>query len=87
MNISRDTDNYELTVHSFNRAKQRNIEAEYIKETIQDGYVQEAKKGYPNMRFLKEFIELDDPIGVVANVKTGEIITVYHNTQFEIPSD
>jgi len=85
MNIPRDTEFYELTTHGWNKAKQRNISGEYIRKTIQEGHVQEAGGGYPTMRFLNEFIELDEPIGLVANVETGEVVTVFWNTEYTIP--
>jgi len=87
MNIPRDTEFYELTTHGWNKAKQRNISGTYIKKTIKEGHVQEANGGYPTMRFLKDFERLEKPIGVVANVETGEIVTVFHNTKYELPNN
>jgi len=84
-NIPRDAGFYYPTTHTVDRAKTRDIDMELIATTIEDGYVQPAKGNKNLHRFIKEYAWLEHPIGVVANIKTGEIVTVFKNTEYELP--
>jgi len=86
MTIPRDTDHYELTTHGWNKAKQRNISGDYIKRTIRNGWVEVSARGEPCYRFIHDFGG-EKSVGVIANIQTGEILTVFWNTKFEAPRE
>lgn len=75
--ISRDPEFYFPSDHAYNRAKQRGIDFEIVAETIESGQVKDAY-GSNCKLFVKEIPTHENPIGVIADVETGKIITIEH---------
>lgn len=77
--ISRNPEDYSPTTHAGQQAKHRNIHWDYVAEAIREGEIQQSHKE-DCVIFVREFVSKDDPVGVVANVENGAIITVeYRN--------
>jgi len=75
MDISRNPEQYELTNHAYNKAKQRDIPFELVSNVIQNGDISDAEGD--NCKLFVNESHLDIlPVGVVANVDTKEIITI-----------
>jgi len=81
--FSRNIEDYGMTQHAFLRRKRRDIDTERIIDAIEKGHVQEAKGGYPNIRFI-ERTKLRPRVGVVANCKNGKISTVFWNSNYDL---
>ena len=75
--VSRNPRDYHPTVHAIDRAKTRGISFEVVAETIREGEVRPSHKD-GCVLFVREFLDKNKPIGVVANRESGEVITVEH---------
>jgi len=73
--IPRNPGEYEPTTHAGQQAKHRNIDWQYVAETIKEGEIEDSLKENCVV-FVREFISKDDPVGVVVNHVDGVIITV-----------
>ena len=73
--ISRNPEDYRPTTHAGQQAKHRDIDWQHVAETIREGDIKNSHKENCVL-FVKEFISKDKPVGVVANVEDGAIITV-----------
>jgi len=75
MSVPREPDHYHPTTHCIDRVKQRDINWEFVSQTIQHGTVKNSHREGCKL-FIQDFQGLSDPVGVVANVETGHILTV-----------
>jgi len=73
--VSRNPEDYHPTTHAVDRAKTRCIDWPIVASTIKDGELKNSHKDGCKL-FVDEFEFLDNPVGVVANVDSGEILTV-----------
>jgi len=71
----RDPSSYSPTVHCVQQYKHRDIALEDIAATIKEGKQKTTHKEDVYL-FIKEFSWYEQPIGVVANIKNGNILTV-----------
>jgi len=83
--LPRDPEHYFPSDHAVIRAKEREIDTALFGDLIQDGVTQLAKNGHPQYRFIKEFDHYHDPVALVANVETGEVITAFYYTDYNHP--
>lgn len=74
-NVPREKSFYWPSDHAYNRAEQRNIDWEYVAETLAQGEIKRCHKEDCKL-FVHDFYGLDTPIGVIADIQTGEILTV-----------
>lgn len=73
--IPRDPSHYRLSIHAGQRRVERDIPKEAIADTIETGEVRHTN--HENKRlFVKQYPGDEYPVGVVANVEDGEIVTV-----------
>jgi hypothetical protein len=79
----REAEYYELKEHAYIRMKEREIDVERILDTIQNGHAQDAKGGYPFIRFVENTLQRPR-VGIVANVENGMIRTVFWNESYEV---
>lgn len=86
-NPSRDPDEYELTRHGYNQAKDRKIGAHEIRKAIKEGTVDEE---FPNKVFDedpdREFqfafkLELPVPLWVIVDTRDNKIPTVFYDNE------
>lgn len=82
--VSRDPADYHPSDHAFIRARERGIHEDLIGQAIREGHLQEAKGGYPSVRFILE-AGLSEPVGIVADADTGQITTVFWNRAYGHP--
>lgn len=75
MSISRDPSDYSPTIHAGQQAKHRDITFSEVADTIEKGEVRNTNKSTVRL-FVHEFEHYDRPVGVVADVTNGEVITV-----------
>lgn len=75
MGVPRNPEEYHPTVHAVDRAKSRGIDWVLVSKTIQEGEVKRSHKDGCRL-FINDYHHTDDPVGVVANVESGEIVTV-----------
>ena len=73
--ISRDPSDYRPRDHVFDRANYRGIDLELVGKTISEGEVYPSHKSECRV-FKRDYSFTDRPVRVVANVETGEVITV-----------
>lgn len=74
-NVPRDTDHYWPSIHASQQRKHRNIEWIVVAETIKHGEIKKSHKDDCCL-FVHDLRDTDEPVGVVANYETGEILTV-----------
>jgi len=79
MTVSRNPEDYWPSNHAYNRSRQRGIDWPLVASTIKDGQLKESHKDGCKL-FVEDYHFTDDPVGVVANVDSGEIITVEWRT-------
>lgn len=77
----RDPSQYRLSVHAFQRRKNRGIDKAAIASCIQNGIAQEAKGGYPSVKFVHVPLGVDEAVAVIANAEDGAIKTVYWDVE------
>jgi len=75
MSVPREPDHYHPTVHAVDRAKSRGIDWDIVSKTIQGGEIKKSHKDGCRL-FVKDYQHTDNPVGVVANIESGEILTV-----------
>jgi len=75
ISISRDPQDYRLSVHAGQRHKERDIPKEAIADTIATGEVRHTDDATLRL-FVKQHPGDPAPIGVTADVETGEVVTV-----------
>lgn len=75
MSVPREPKHYFPSVHAIDRAKARGIDWDIVSKTIQDGEIKKSHKDGCRL-FVKDYQHTDNPVGVVANIETGEILTV-----------
>jgi len=73
--IPRNPEHYTLTLHAKQQRRHRDIHLQYIEETIKDGEIKNSHKKNCVL-FVRDFISKDDPVGVVVDYTTGDILTV-----------
>jgi len=73
--VSRDPSDYRPKDHAIDRAKYRGIDFDLIGKTIANGDVYTSHKSECRI-FKQDYEHTDRPVRVVANVETGEVITV-----------
>ena len=71
----RDPSRYHPTVHAGQQAKDRDIDWELVADAIETGTIRDAP-GRHCRQFVYNPEDLDEAIYVVANVESGEILTV-----------
>ena len=79
----RETEYYELKEHAYIRMKERKIDVDRVLDSIEYGHAQDAKGGYPFIRFVENTLQRPR-IGIVANVENGMIRTVFWNECYEV---
>lgn len=73
--VPREPSFYHPSTHAGQQRKHRGISWDQVAETLAEGRVKTCHK--PDCRlFVREFEDEDRPIGVVASVECGEILTV-----------
>ena len=75
MPVSRNPEDYYPSQHACQRAKYRNIDWPLVASTIKDGEVRNSHKDGCKV-FVEDYHFTDDPVGVVVDITSGEIITV-----------
>jgi len=79
--ISRNPEQYELSVHALNKAKQRDIPFETVSEAIRSGEIEPSPRD--NCKVFVHNVHTDVlPIGVVVNVVDKDIITIEWEGRF-----
>jgi hypothetical protein len=73
--VSRDPNDYYKSVHAFQQSKDRNIKNEEIAQTIANGEIKDSHKEGCKL-FVNDYWYTDNPVGVVADIESGKIITV-----------
>jgi len=73
--VPREPEFYHPTTHAGQQRKDRGIEWVQVSKTLADGRVKTSHKKCCRL-FIREFEGLDKPVGVVADVTNGEIVTV-----------
>jgi len=73
--IPRDPSHYSPSVHAQQQRRHRGIDWEVVSETIQDGEVLDRHED-DCVLFVRDYEQLQAPVGVVANYEMGVIITV-----------
>lgn len=73
--VPREPKHYFPSVHAIQRSKDRKITWEETAETIQTGDIVDSHKENCKL-FIKHFDYYEKPVGVVASITSGEIITV-----------
>ena len=72
--VPRDAGYYHPTGHAKQRRKYRDIDWEFVALTIEEGEVRKSHK--TNCRVFRKEFQTVDPVKVIANIETGEIVTV-----------
>jgi len=75
MSVPREPKHYFPSVHAIDRAKARGIDWDIVSKTIQEGEIKKSHKDGCRL-FVKDYQHTDNPVGVVANIESGEILTV-----------
>lgn len=75
MSVPREPKHYFPSVHAIDRAKARGIDWDIVSKTIQDGEIKKSHKDGCRL-FVRDYQHTDNPVGVVANIESGEILTV-----------
>jgi hypothetical protein len=75
--IPRDPEFYHPSEHARIRKRERDMSWDKVSNTIQNGRVKNAK-GENCKLFVAEYEQDENPVGVMANVDNGEIITVQY---------
>jgi len=73
--IPRNPGHYSLTLHAKQQRRHRDIHLQYIEETIKEGKIEDSPKENCVL-FVRDFISKDNPVGVVVDYTTGDILTV-----------
>lgn len=84
--VPRDPSHYHPSTHAKQMSRDRGISFSKAAETISDGEVRRTHKPKCKL-FVKEFAGDDYPVGVVANVEDGHILTVEWRTADEDDED
>lgn len=73
--ISREPSDYSHTTHSRQQSKHRGIDNPLICEAIKDGQIEAAARDHQR-KFVLEVAYNDEPVGVIVDADTNDIITV-----------
>ena len=71
----RDPSRYHPTVHAGQQAKDRDIDWELVADAIETGTIRDTH-GRHCRQFVYNSEDIEQPVYVVANVESGDIVTV-----------
>lgn len=74
-NISRDPEDYRLSIHAGQQLRERDIPKLAVPEALIAGDIRHTHEREKRL-FVTDYPGCDRPVGVVANVHDGEIVTV-----------
>lgn len=72
--VPRDPEHYHPTIHAKDQRRHRGIDWLDVSEAIQEGEIRNSHE--PECKLFVHECGHAHPVGVVANVETGEIVTV-----------
>jgi len=78
-NIPRDAGFYWSSIHAGDMRRKRGIGIDTVITTLEEGEIRNSHKKTCRV-FVKDFETLKKPVHVVADVETGEIVTIAWHT-------
>lgn len=78
--VPREPSNYQPTTHAVQQSKHRKIDFKDVAQVIQEGATRPTHKDDCYL-FISELPHYNDPIGVVANIQNGNILTVEYRRE------